>query len=91
MSEPQTENQSAQIFKASCALSMVIVTFRPIFARTNAHKFSIKIMSLMIWNRLSLGIRTEASLSLFKSKVHSFLSDTSGTDLNLRVLKYGSD
>ena len=65
--------------------------FRPSFARTNTRKFSIKIMGPMIWNRLSLNIRTVSSLSLFKFKVHSFLMDTLGTDLNLWVLKYDSD
>lgn len=57
--------------------------FRPSFARTNTRKFSIKIMGPMIWNRLSQSIRTVSSLSLFKFKVHSFLMDTLGTDLNL--------
>src|SRR6218665_100609 len=57
--------------------------FRPSFARTNTRKFSIKIMGPMIWNRLSQSIRTVSSLCLFKFKVHSFLMDTLGTDLNL--------
>src|SRR6218665_917551 len=57
--------------------------FRLSFARTNTRKFSIKIMGPMIWNRLSQSIRTVSSLSLFKFKVHSFLMDTLGTDLNL--------
>src|SRR6218665_1382816 len=57
--------------------------FRPSFARTTTRKFSIKIIGPMIWNRLSQSIRTVSSLSLFKFKVHSFLMDTLGTDLNL--------
>jgi len=40
-------------------------------------------MDPMMWNRLSQSIRTVSFLSLFKFKVHSFLMDTLGTDLNL--------
>src|SRR6218665_2628453 len=61
---------------------------RPSFARTNTRKFSIKIMDSMIWNRLPLSIRTASSLSLFKSKVRSFLMDTLGTDLNLHISSF---
>ena len=65
--------------------------FRPSFARTNTRKFFIKIVDPMIWNRLPLSIWNVASLSLFKSKLHSFLTDTLGTDLKLWVLRYGND